>query len=65
MIMRWWSERIRDREVIEVLEYEKVPLNETLNEILALSIEYSEKELYDVKLLKDVYDYYQKGHFED
>ncbi|MFU8654039.1 hypothetical protein [Methanotorris formicicus] len=63
--MRWWSERIRDREVIEVLEYEKVPLNETLNEILALSIEYSEKELYDVKLLKDVYDYYQKGHFED
>ncbi|WP_156769984.1 hypothetical protein [Methanocaldococcus sp. FS406-22] len=58
--MKLWSERIKGREVLEVLGCERVPLTEALNEIIALSIEYIEKELYDIELMDDVCDYYQK-----
>ena len=60
IVMRLWSERIQEREVFEVIGCERVPLTEELNEIVALSIKYTEKELYDFILMNDVCDYYQK-----
>jgi hypothetical protein len=39
MIMKLWSERIKGREVLEVLGCERVPLTEALNEIIDLSSE--------------------------
>lgn len=42
-LMNLWSERIKDREVVEVIGCERVPLNETLNEIVVLFDEYTKE----------------------
>ncbi|WP_162484769.1 hypothetical protein [Methanocaldococcus jannaschii] len=56
--MNLWSERIKDREVVEVIGCERVPLNETLNEIVVLFDEYTKRGDYKVEIFDDVFNYY-------
>ena len=56
--MRLWSERIQEREVFEVIGCERVPLNESLNEIVVLLDEYTKRGDYRAELFDDVFNYY-------
>jgi hypothetical protein len=56
--MSKWIDRINKREIYEIRHCEKVPLIEASSEILELSNEYVEHDLYNIELLDDIYAYY-------